>query len=1541
MEIKEPKGRLLELKALHFLHLLCIIFFVFSSFAVSAQKPAFSPNEFVMGTNLDGIGYYHSSYPFVDILKCGERWKVDPLEDPGVQTVFYDDNGYPLALENGKTVASSVFVNANFDYPLGDYVLTWEGDGDVVLVGSYRVQLVSEDLSGTVKRRVYNVSDRDKSDFLVRINSTNPDNRVRDMHLWLPGFENATSIFTPQLIESLQPFSYIRFMDWNTTNNSEQGDWSKRKPKSYVFQSNTTNSKQRPEYLGGSVKMLSGGGSVAFEYLIDLCNETNKDLWICIPHMADDNFVQNLSTLIKDNLDPELNVYIEYSNEIWNPMFSQHQWTYDKAATDPSVNHPKWVGRRHAQIFNIFEASFGGTSRLIRVLGGRNTSASYTDDLMTGALMVGDFDAVATTTYYNDNVSDNLVLPSLNYRNPTEADYNAAIDYVIESVSPGTDNTWERWKTFIETVNQRGYPVITYEGGNHISALGGNEQISDLVDFLHNLNRHPRAYEMYHAALNNFRALGGCTHSVFVLCGSWNKYGSWGHKEYWNQPLDEAVNYKAAADYAAMTSTIDQVAPSTPTNVQAVDVHSTACSVQWDEVTDNSGFVVYEVWVDEDKYAYTNKLDFFIDGLSSSTEYTITIKAKDASHNISEASISITTKAPDNQNPAPPAEVSHTNLGGGSLLLSWSEGVDNEGVVEYEVFQNDVLIANSSDTQTRITGLSSGTDYSFTIKSVDITGNKSDASVAYIIQPIAGLDLKIIDNVDAGAVFSGTWNTSSSTMAGVIGDSYTHNNKTTGSDIVVTYSPGITNTAYYDISTSFSESVYRDAGVPYVISHVAGVDTVIVNQTGESPTFLGNFELSSSSFVKILTENTTNYVIADAVVFEQTPPDDNTAPSTPANLVSSDVQATSVQLGWTASTDNYLVATYKIYANGILAGTSISNSTSITGLESGTSYDFTVVAVDAAGNISASSNAITETTSGDTNPTYTLTVTNGTGDGGYSEGAAVNIVADAAPEGMEFDHWTGDVANVINVNDPSTSITMPAGNITITAGYKMVVPDGQTTVLNPVADAYVRGGSYADVNYGTESTLWVKTHASNDDYTRESALRFDVSGITGNISEAKLRLYVNSASGASVHSVYLVNNDNWTESGIKYSNKPITSDLLGLISVNNPGGYVEIDITTAVSDQTDGLLSLMVVSNDEAYIGYDSREGINQPELVILQSDISVDGVTLDQTSATIEAGQTLQLTETVSPVEATDKSVVWSSNNEAVASVDANGLVTSVSAGNATITVTTNDGGFTANCAVTVNAIPPHSTTLNPIEDAYVRGGNYADGNFGSETTLFVKTHNTDDAFTRESLLKFDIDGIESVSVATLRLFVNYSNGSSSHTLYSVNDDTWTEMDVDYANKPSYGAAISTYAVSNTGMYIEIDVTAAIQNETDGTLSLAVVANDETYVGYDSREAQNKPELIVVHSGLKSLVIADETSKKENSVRIFPNPVTNGYFTVDLGGIINAEVQIFNANGQIVYQNNNVSNAITIESDNFNKGLYIAKIISENQISLKKFIVR
>ncbi|MBR0033813.1 MAG: endonuclease [Bacilli bacterium] len=84
---------------------------------------------------------------------------------------------------------------------------------------------------------------------------------------------------------------------------------------------------------------------------------------------------------------------------------------------------------------------------------------------------------------------------------------------------------------------------------------------------------------------------------------------------------------------------------------------------------------------------------------------------------------------------------------------------------------------------------------------------------------------------------------------------------------------------------------------------------------------------------------------------------------------------------------------------------------------------------------------------------------------------------------------------------------------------------------------------------------------------------------------------------------------------------------------------------------------------------------------------VAVTGVSLNKNTGTIEVGDSEVLTATISPWNATNRNVTWSSSNTSVATVNSSGRVEAVAEGNATITVTTSDGGFTATCAITVTA--------------------------------------------------------------------------------------------------------------------------------------------------------------------------------------------------------------------------------------------------------------
>ena len=87
-------------------------------------------------------------------------------------------------------------------------------------------------------------------------------------------------------------------------------------------------------------------------------------------------------------------------------------------------------------------------------------------------------------------------------------------------------------------------------------------------------------------------------------------------------------------------------------------------------------------------------------------------------------------------------------------------------------------------------------------------------------------------------------------------------------------------------------------------------------------------------------------------------------------------------------------------------------------------------------------------------------------------------------------------------------------------------------------------------------------------------------------------------------------------------------------------------------------------------------------------ANIPVTGITLNKSTTSLAVGYTETLIPIISPPNATEKSVIWDSDDNFTATVDQNGTVTAVSQGTANITATTLDGDFEASCLVTVTNV-------------------------------------------------------------------------------------------------------------------------------------------------------------------------------------------------------------------------------------------------------------
>ncbi len=171
--------------------------------------------------------------------------------------------------------------------------------------------------------------------------------------------------------------------------------------------------------------------------------------------------------------------------------------------------------------------------------------------------------------------------------------------------------------------------------------------------------------------------------------------------------------------------------------------------------------------------------------------------------------------------------------------------------------------------------------------------------------------------------------------------------------------------------------------------------------------------------------------------------------------------------------------------------------------------------------------------------------------------------------------------------------------------------NSSVVTLSPIHDAYVRGGSYAGNNYGSETELLIK-ETSNLDFKRMSYLQFDVYDVD-QLEKATLRLYAKSAKTSQI--VVSGTTDDWTEGTITYSNAPKAGSAIGSQAVNTADKYYEWDVTAYVSAQMSGddLASFIItdIATDKNNIGFYSKEaGSNMPELVITRVNVANQQIT-------------------------------------------------------------------------------------------------------------------------------------------------------------------------------------------------------------------------------------------------------------------------------------------------------------------------------------------
>lgn len=249
---------------------------------------------------------------------------------------------------------------------------------------------------------------------------------------------------------------------------------------------------------------------------------------------------------------------------------------------------------------------------------------------------------------------------------------------------------------------------------------------------------------------------------------------------------------------------------------------------------------------------------------------------------------------------------------------------------------------------------------------------------------------------------------------------------------------------------------------------------------------------------------------------------------------------------------------------------------------------------------------------------------------------------------------------------------------------------------------YGTGSGYSDgfASYAPDTSAYATTFDSDD---------------------AKLSLVLDSRTAARL---YIKGDDTGTESTISSTKAdyPTYHEVTGLLPQNLA------DEQTITVGGTDYMFSALTWCNRVLNNTSASTKNINMAKAIMAYytaakayTTVDVASVTLDKSTLTLTAGgDTATLTATVLPDNATDKTVTWSSDNEAVATV-VDGVVTPVAKGSANITATANDGsGVTATCAVTVTPAT-RTVTFNTATDGNTinKGGVTCSGSFDRHVNL------------------------------------------------------------------------------------------------------------------------------------------------------------------------------------------------------------------------------
>ncbi|MGB1041168.1 MAG: T9SS type A sorting domain-containing protein [Flavobacteriales bacterium] len=476
-----------------------------------------------IGSNQTGIVDWSTESVFTNSISQAREW-ISHEYGSGVPwssniQIPLRSDGYPIeipytsSLHPPQAIRTLMhFGETSGLYPGGNYLLKVSGEGQIRLWGA-----ASGTFQCPVDTLVY--VDSSMGGIALEIDTSKISNPIHNIQFIQPKYQSnyQNKLFTDELLDFVKDFQTIRFMDWMSTNDNPNTTWNTRNTTDYCFQ--------------------TLGKGVAYEHLIELCNQTNKNAWICIPHQADNNFITQFARLMRDSLNPGLKVYVEYSNEVWNSIFAQTRYADSMGnvlgySGSPWVQGWKFYAKRCADVFEIFDNEFSDSTRIVKVIAAQAANSWVQNYIL---------ERFSETTYNPTQVKADALAIAPYFGGVADEIGNAGlaatitVSAIVDSMEAALPETYKWMREAKVVADTHRIDLIAYEGGQHLVAGYLYHNDTSYVNKLINANRHPKMQTLYCEYFDYwYDSVGGGLFCNFSSHSFPSKYGSWGVKEFQN-----------------------------------------------------------------------------------------------------------------------------------------------------------------------------------------------------------------------------------------------------------------------------------------------------------------------------------------------------------------------------------------------------------------------------------------------------------------------------------------------------------------------------------------------------------------------------------------------------------------------------------------------------------------------------------------------------------------------------------------------------------------------------------------------------------------------------------------------------------------------------------------------------------------------------------------------------------------------------------------------------------------------------------------------